>query len=982
MSINRGKADNRSLAFTLESCFPRSRKGLRRQSGAQTVGQYHWLNQVLAVVLSLSFPMASFAAGPTSSSTHRLMPGLRSTDLRDGDWPRTMHDKLATGFSPLNCAMAQAPTVWSEVSVPGQFGSLQVLSRPGEDDRLLVSEAKLRMFSAAGDQLWAQPAAGALVCHARMTGTAQEYLLLTYGPTLEMRDASTGEKVWSHSFQPKFTTLRIRVADVLPEVPGLEAVVFLNYGEEGALLNFPPDGEPHVIWQKPVVTHGEFDERYDHVCQIELDLSEPRNPVIWNVRRYRCRGFDARTGEIISSVEYSIGGEHRRNYGPAGLGRARNGDAIALVVAENVQLHVHAIRLHRHENNELAWQHFYGESYRDSPGVAMEELGFCDIDHDGASDVCYSVRDPARGYRSFVCVRDGETGEVKCELPDYWAVALLQATAPGGQSALLAYAAPDGAMPTQGNLELYLVGRGCRFEKGQSFPSASLLSFTKEEADGDREPFVLRAKDAARAGADGSVTSKDALQEFALIERQDNGSSVVNDYVIEAGKVHRTASFPGSGDTNRKPLAILHDANRAVATMVAAEDGQLLFLNRDGAASQKHRLDGASNTLLAAADLDNDGRAELISATADGSLRVDRFDDAGHASRVAEYPYVTHWPERGPVAYDLLGDKTMELITLGSTADGRLEVSAQPLNRPPLWRCVLEVNAEDVQGCTINAGQFLAADHSAVAVSFTDGRLVHEGTYLLDGRTGAACWTKSHYEDFGSVMPFRAKGIPTAYDFDGDGVEEIGMDLLSYMAYIHGTDGNFTFIRPTHNVSMDKGIANGHLYNTFCPVYFEEADQKPHWMVIGGFGPFGMMESDPMGKLWNVDLGYDGPPNVAMIDVDGDGVLEVGYCASNDKKFICRDIWTGKTEWTLDLPYAPNSSTIVADVDGDGKGEFLTGPFCIGTDKNGQGQLRWQAPASVGSGLIADFDGDGRGEIACQSGDRLLVLKGRAAKSQ
>ena len=43
----------------------------------------------------------------------------------------------------------------------------------------------------------------------------------------------------------------------------------------------------------------------------------------------------------------------------------------------------------------------------------------------------------------------------------------------------------------------------------------------------------------------------------------------------------------------------------------------------------------------------------------------------------------------------------------------------------------------------------MAADHAAVAVSVTDPRLVREGTYLLDGRTGAVRWFKSRYaQDF------------------------------------------------------------------------------------------------------------------------------------------------------------------------------------------------------------------------------------------
>ena len=50
-----------------------------------------------------------------------------------------------------------------------------------------------------------------------------------------------------------------------------------------------------------------------------------------------------------------------------------NGHPLICVVTENVQEHVHAIRLHREGENELAWSHYYGELYI-VPGVALEHI--------------------------------------------------------------------------------------------------------------------------------------------------------------------------------------------------------------------------------------------------------------------------------------------------------------------------------------------------------------------------------------------------------------------------------------------------------------------------------------------------------------------------------------------------------------------------------------------------------------------------------
>jgi hypothetical protein len=357
-------------------------------------------------------------------------------------------------------------------------------------------------------------------------------------------------------------------------------------------------------------------------------------------------------------------------------------------------------------------------------------------------------------------------------------------------------------------------------------------------------------------------------------------------------------------------------------------------------------------------------------------LQVYSFGNDGQATLRADYPYTARWFDQGPVAYDLLGDGQQEILRISAAPDGHFVVSAERLGGEPLWQTKLDIFAAEVDGCTINPGQFLAADHAAVAVSVSDARRVREGTYLLDGQSGKLRWFKSRYRDGATIMPYQSRGVPTAIDFDGDGTEEIGMDLLSYMAFLRGNDGSFAFILPTHNIRAENAVYGGHLYNTYCPIFADPQARKPHWFVIGGFGPFGLMKPEPTEGIWRVDLGYDVPPKIGLVDVDGDGRMEVGYAAYYDTKFVCRDLWTGEVKWELPLPSPPNSPTYSADVDGDGKGEFLTAGFCIGTDEHGKGELRWQAPVAMGWGAIADFDGDGQGEIACQAPGRAVILRG------
>jgi hypothetical protein len=881
------------------------------------------------------------------------MPGIRSTGVRDPNWSRPWHDKLATGFSPLVCGMKTAPVVWSSIPILPQASSIRVVASEGHDDQLLVSDDRLRLVTADGKELWSRSPTGELCYCGDLHGDGKRHMLMIAGRVLHELDAKTGATLWSHSFEPQHVDLLVRVADILPKRKGLEAAVFLNHGEEGSVINFAPGTAPEFVWQRSVVNAGEFDERYDHHSGVELDLSKPDEPVIWNVRRHRCRGIDARTGQVISSLEYALGGEQRRNYGKWALGHDRSGSPLAVVLGESVQLHAHAIRLRREGKNELAWQHYYGEVYKDTPGAALAYLAIDDLDADEITEVAYSVRDPALDFRSLVRVRDAETGEVESELPDFWGAAVVRSQRAKTPSLILAYQALDGATPTQGQLTAFVAGESQLAHPIATFSNATLLN-----------------------------VQSDAQHEFFMREQTTSGNAAILRYHWNGTTVELVQELASETFRDSSLRAVLHQVDGNEVLVIVDTQGDLVLADAEGSVIAKLPPRAQGSATLSAADLDGDRRAELLISVSPGRLQAYSFADDGHVTLRTDYPCSVNCFGQGPVSYDLLGDGQPEILRVDRAADGRFEISAEQPGKEPLWRTKLDLFVDEVQGCVIHPGQFLASDHAAVAVSLTDERLVREGTYLIDGRNGEVKWFKSRYRDGATIMPYRPRGVPTAVDFDGDGIEEIGMDMLSYMAYLRGTDGEFVYLRHTKNIRTENAIYCGHLYNTFCPIYESDRAERPHWMVIGGFGPFGLMKPDPTEGIWQEDHGYDVPPKIGMVDVDGDGRMELGYAAYYDRTFVCRDLWTGKEEWTVELPFAPNGPTFSADFDGDGKGEFLIAGFCIGTNSTGKGELRWQAPHSMGWGAIADFDGDGEGEIACQAAGSVVILRAEKPSSQ
>lgn len=910
------------------------------------------LRPTLAGALAILVGATLMSAGAASSPlTHPLMPGIRSAELRNPDWPRVMHDKQITGFSPLVCDMAAPPRVWSTIDVGGELNWVTSVAA-GDETMILVDDGRLRLVDLEGDVRWSRPSAGWMVYWGDLRGNGRDYLLLSGGRQLVLVDGASGETVWSHRFEPDHVQIRIAVGDVLPEQTGMEAVVFLAYGLDGALIHFPPEGDPEFIWERQVVTAEEWPYRADHGVAIHLDTSDPDEVMVWNIRHHRCYGYDARTGERRSTLVYDIGDGQRRNYGPSYITTGPDGALHASVYGEQVQTHVHSIRLEREGPSELAWQRYYGEVYV-LPGVAVQNLATADMDGDGGTEMVYSARDPEQDFRSFVRVRDVATGAIEAELSDHWAVSAFFGLGADRVNGLLAIAAPGGAMPETGEIEVYRCAPTGELQKLGRIPDARIWAF------------------ATLPGPEGN--------ELLLQQTGDDGAQNLVRFTLEEDELREVGRAAAPALMQARPHLALDRPDGERLFLVAGARGLLEAVTWEGERRWELDLSGGAPATMSAADWDGDGRAELAVLSVGDTVRAFSIADDGSSTEDFSAQFVGDRYRLGPLFYDL-GDGQLCLITPGRVGTN-LAVRAWKADGSLLWESVLEARTDGQNSFLAwNAGDFLPGNdghaRSAVAVSTRDGRRTVEATYLLDGTTGEVKWHRNVHEEGNTVRGFVPAGLPGAFDVDGDGVEEINMDMLSYLALIRGADASFAYIRHSGNISPENALYACQLYNSCSPVYRNPGDVRPHWFSSLGHGIVGMMDPEPSTGVWREEADYDTPEKIGIVDVDGDGAIEAGYALRNSNVFKCRDLFTGTIEWELELPQAPNGPVITADVDGDGKGEFLVGPYCIGTDADGRGELRWQAPFHLGWAVIADFDGDGVGEIACATSGRIQILKG------
>src|SRR5436853_111332 len=117
-------------------------------------------------------------------------------------------------------------------------------------------DGRLHLLAADGKEIWTRPSAGEFIEAGDLRQNGRNYALFLNAPGISLYDLATGKVEWQKTFDPSYVTPSVKVADILRDVPGLEAVVFLTHGEDGCLINFPPKGEPKILWQRKVVPSG------------------------------------------------------------------------------------------------------------------------------------------------------------------------------------------------------------------------------------------------------------------------------------------------------------------------------------------------------------------------------------------------------------------------------------------------------------------------------------------------------------------------------------------------------------------------------------------------------------------------------------------------------------------------------------------------------------------------------------------------------
>jgi hypothetical protein len=602
----------------------------------------------------------------------------------------------------------------------------------------------------------------------------------------------------------------------------------------------------------------------------------------------------------------------------------------------------------------MLWQRYFGDAQ--PAGAFLLDFPHhpvADVDGDGKQEIVANVRTDQWTLK----VYDGMTGMEKLSRPGVRAEAVWDLDGDG----IGEIVGHEGEALVIGGLERVAPPPGARWmerfrRRGCAMPYARRPVWRHGEVRLDLAPISL----SGQKGSDWVLSQgSGGILQF-------HGRPGAAFSVHEIGQKHAAHSEKANNSDPLVPLCAAKD--RLVATKRGTP--QLVLQSAAGVTLASWRGGSPFYTGVAVADLDGDGRNELVIGMADGRVaawRVPRRRGAAlqHLWSASGTGFAQGYPVTFPVPLiaDMYGDGRRQILVGGAPGGRLLDGQGRTLwqTELPLTRAVFaDFNGDGVL-------DIYAAALVAPAKNDPAGARLH--SYALDGRNGSILWhndgsapTIWHHQ----LGPTPTWAMPTVCDLNGDGIDDVLFVALDLLIDLNGKNGTFLHEPVIANRiwAQQKGQdTQWTAYGTQVPADLN-GDGKLAILLTSSWGQWGAWTLDRR-LLWTFD---PTPARLArrhpgVADVDGDGRLEFGVI-HDDGAFRCYDATTGNLKW--ELPNVRQASDVVtADVDGDGRPEFVASLAAYKALDTGQGILLWEldAPVSQCPPVVADVDGDGRSEI-------------------
>lgn len=857
-----------------------------------------------------------------------------------GDWPEPRQNPHLTAWQPMPGAMAAAPSRLARFDLGRSRPSVNPVKLPDDGGYvgLCLVAGRLQCYDTLGALQWESHPPGLnylrIVTAEDLNGDGRiEVLLMAgrpshpYGAAV-LLDLADGQLVWRYDVDPMSYSWNLYAGPYLPDVPARQIVVVMH--------GYPPDeqngyiaffrygaGEtPEQAWRY------DFDEYTCFPSLLQTDLDGDGIDELVVQTHSRMWFLDVGTGAVKSFAKWDVSPANVRSYGLVTfVDLDQDGREDFLCIANFAQHH--EVLLNRDGEMTPAWHYGWPESVTVGKVVTTwPEPPYADLDGDGRLEIVVSMYNSEDEQAWLVRAYDAVTGQLKYRYPGVIAAQCVDVDG-DGRFEILGDASSD---PTR-----------------TAFSGARLLKATEGAL------RLIWQDDAARSvGAGGAGRNRAASDQPTGkgLEPEANLARVIRENDVYA------LSTDGSGEVVLKPW----------------DDPQPSAPGPDF--STLPAVQGPPAPTLLAADVTGDGRNELILYQAP-RVQTLRLAD-GVLTPLAEYASSCE-----PVFADLDGDGVLDMVlcTVDTTSAPVVEALTPAKEDAVLWKTTLpdpdRAGLPQPRRAYMRAVRFSGRESPDIYL-WAGAPVVR--SVALEGTSGRILWEKGEIPDseryWGPSVNFAS-----AYDYNGDGREDLVFTNPDYYCVADGATGDF-LLGPLFPPDVFHQPSQG-LY-TF-PALLVEKEGPPTICLAGGhyFQAAMSIEAAP---YWYTTPG----PGDNRAGVEGflpakDGAWVMGFGRQNGV-FACIGVGDGKTRWELPME-ASCSDVVSGDIDGDGAPEFVFGSShghlaAVGDD-GGAMRAVWaiQQKAALAGPILADLDGDGAVEIVCVSSDGYVNVYGSAAHS-
>jgi len=816
--------------------------------------------------------------------------------------------------------MKTAPSVAARYDLGRQRGSIaSATDADGAPVGLCVVAGALHCYDTSGACRWQAHPAGlnyaSIVAARDLDGDGHVEILLQAGRPAEPYGAAVlvaledGGILWRYDVEPMSYQWYLYARDLLHDTPGEEvAVVMMGYPPDKdngyiALFAFGEDGDAEL----PLAQRWRYDFS-EYTCfpsLLESDLDGDGVDEVVIETHSRLWFLDARTGALKHFAKWDPSPGNVRSYGLIEFVDLNADGRDDFLCIGDFSQH-HEVLLNRDGAMKLAWVHGWAENVTTGKvATTWPQPPYADLDGDGGYEIVVSMFNSEGEQTWLVRAYDALTGELEYRVPGVIAVAMADLDG-DGRAEIVANASQDPTRTALSGARLLGVADGQLVTLWQDDEATAVPAESVPEertACASAKPAALHAlKGGARFSLDLDGDGK-----VGRVPWQGPAADPAPDFskVPEIQGV----GFPEmiAADVVGGPEHEVLFFHGGQATVLGWQGGELIGCRRY-----------ASTSLPVVADLDGDGSNEIV------------------------------------------------LSTVQADAEPVFEAVTPRKDDKRLWRTQLpppgRAGLPQARTSYLRAGRFTG---KATPDVYTLAGTPVVRSVALDGRTGAVVWEKGETPDLPRYWA-PTINLASAYDFDGDGADDLVFTNPDYYCVASGRTGEALF-GPAFPPDIFHQPSQG-LY-TYPAILAREGE--PVVCLVGGhyFQAAMTLRAEPM---W-----YDLPPvglNRCAFEGFlplGDGRWLMGF-GRQDGQFACVNVNDGTVRWEFALE-ASASDVAAGDVDGDGRPEFVFGTshgalYALGDGDDGP-RLVWKVDAGSGLGapILADVNGDGVCEIIAAS---------------